>query len=53
MNPKFNNFNLVKKPLLVNEAGVMIYLYTDYLAAKTKTFSHLRSPTQVLTTPRI
>ncbi|WP_054252471.1 ArsR/SmtB family transcription factor [Neofamilia massiliensis] len=38
MNPKFNNFNLVKKPILVNEAGVMIYLYTDYLAAKNKNF---------------
>lgn len=38
MNPKFNNFNLVKKPLLVNEAGLVIYLYTNYLAAKNKDF---------------
>lgn len=38
MNPKFNNFNLVKKPLLVNEAGLVVYLYTNYLAAKNKDF---------------
>lgn len=38
MNPKFNNFNLVKKPLLVNEAGLVVYLYTNYLDAKNKDF---------------
>ena len=36
MKSNFNNFNLIEKPLLVNEAGLMIYLYTDYLASKNK-----------------
>lgn len=38
MKTKFDNFNLVKRPLLVNEAGLVIYLYTNYLAAKNKDF---------------
>lgn len=38
MKTKFDNFNLVKKPLLVNEAGLVVYLYTNYLAAKNKDF---------------
>ena len=38
MNPKFDNFKLIEKPLLVNEAGLVVYLYTNYLAAKNKDF---------------
>ena len=38
MKAHFDNFNLIKKPLLVNEAGLMIYLYTNYLAANNKSF---------------
>ena len=38
MKTHFDNFNLIEKPLLVNEAGLMIYLYTNYLAAKNKNF---------------
>ena len=38
MKTHFNNFNLIEKPLLVNEAGLVIYLYTNYLAAKNKDF---------------
>ena len=38
MKAYFNNFNLIEKPLLVNEAGLVIYLYTNYLAAKNKDF---------------
>ncbi|WP_296112524.1 helix-turn-helix transcriptional regulator [uncultured Anaerococcus sp.] len=38
MKANFNNFNLIEKPLLVNEAGLMIYLYTNYLAASNKDF---------------
>lgn len=38
MKTNFDNFNLIEKPLLVNEAGLMIYLYTNYLAAKNKNF---------------
>ena len=35
---KFKDFKLIRKPLLVNEAGLMIYLYTNYLTAKNKDF---------------
>ena len=35
---KFNDFKLIKKPLLVNEAGLLIYLYTNYLVAENKNF---------------
>lgn len=35
---KFKDFELIRKPLLVNEAGLMIYLYTNYLTAKNKDF---------------
>ena len=38
MKAHFDNFNLIKKPLLVNEAGLLIYLYTNYLAANNKNF---------------
>lgn len=38
MKTHFNNFNLIEKPLLVNEAGLVIYLYTNYLSAKNKNF---------------
>lgn len=38
MKTHFDNFNLIKKPLLVNEAGLMIYLYTNYMSAKNKNF---------------
>lgn len=38
MKTHFDNFNLIEKPLLVNEAGLMIYLYTNYLAANNKNF---------------
>ena len=38
MKAHFDNFNLIKKPLLVNEAGLVIYLYTNYLAANNKSF---------------
>lgn len=38
MKAHFNNFNLIEKPLLVNEAGLVIYLYTNYLAANNKNF---------------
>ena len=38
MQTQFDNFNLIKKPLLVNEAGLMIYLYTNYLATNNKNF---------------
>lgn len=38
MKTHFNNFNLIEKPLLVNEAGLVIYLYTNYLAAKNRNF---------------
>lgn len=38
MKAHFNNFNLIEKPLLVNEAGLVVYLYTNYLAAKNKDF---------------
>lgn len=38
MKTKFDNFNLIEKPLLVNEAGLVVYLYTNYLAAKNKDF---------------
>lgn len=38
MKTHFDNFNLIEKPLLVNEAGLMIYLYTNYLAANNKSF---------------
>lgn len=35
---KFKDFELIRKPLLVNEAGLMLYLYTNYLTAKNKDF---------------
>ena len=38
MKAHFDNFNLIEKPLLVNEAGLIIYLYTNYLAANNKNF---------------
>ncbi|WP_311531383.1 winged helix-turn-helix domain-containing protein [uncultured Anaerococcus sp.] len=38
MKTNFYNFKLIEQPLLVNEAGLMVYLYTDYLAAKNKNF---------------
>lgn len=38
MKTNFYNFKLIKKPLLVNEAGLLIYLYTNYLAANNKNF---------------
>lgn len=38
MKTKFDNFNLIEKPLLVNEAGLVVYLYTNYLSAKNKDF---------------
>lgn len=38
MKTHFDNFNLIEKPLLVNEAGLMIYLYTNYLAANNRNF---------------
>ena len=38
MKTNFYNFRLIEQPLLVNEAGLMIYLYTNYLAAKNKNF---------------
>lgn len=38
MKAHFNNFNLIEKPLLVNEAGLVVYLYTNYLDAKNKDF---------------
>lgn len=38
MKTNFDNFNLIEKPLLVNEAGLVVYLYTNYLAAKNKDF---------------
>lgn len=38
MKTHFDNFNLIEKPLLVNEAGLVIYLYTNYLAANNKSF---------------
>ena len=31
-----NKFKLIKKPLLVNEAGLVIYYYTNWLAASNK-----------------
>ena len=38
MKAHFDNFNLIEQPLLVNEAGLVVYLYTNYLAAKNKNF---------------
>lgn len=38
MKTNFYNFKLIEQPLLVNEAGLMVYLYTNYLAAKNKNF---------------
>ena len=38
MKTQFDNFNLIEKPLLVNEAGLIIYLYTNYLSANNKNF---------------
>lgn len=38
MKTNFDNFKLIEHPLLVNEAGLMVYLYTNYLAAKNKNF---------------
>ena len=38
MKTNFYNFKLIEHPLLVNEAGLMVYLYTNYLAAKNKNF---------------
>lgn len=38
MKTNFDNFNLIEKPLLVNEASLMVYLYTNYLTAKNKDF---------------
>lgn len=38
MKAHFDNFNLIEKPLLVNEAGLIIYLYTNYLSANNKNF---------------
>lgn len=32
----FNKFKLIRKPLLVNEAGLVIYYYTNWLAASNK-----------------
>ena len=36
MNETFNKFKLIRKPLLVNEAGLVIYYYTNWLAASNK-----------------
>lgn len=38
MKAHFDNFNLIENPLLVNEAGLVVYLYTNYLDAKNKDF---------------
>lgn len=38
MKTNFYNFKLIEQPLLVNEAGLMIYLYTNYMSAKNKNF---------------
>ena len=38
MKTHFDNFNLIERPLFVNEAGLVVYLYTNYLAAKNKDF---------------
>lgn len=38
MKTNFYNFKLIEQPLLVNEAGLLIYLYTNYLAANNKNF---------------
>lgn len=36
MKENLNKFKLIKKPLLVNEAGLVIYYYTNWLAASNK-----------------
>lgn len=36
MKENFSKFSLIKKPLLVNEAGLVIYYYTNWLAASNK-----------------
>lgn len=36
MKTQFDNFNLIEKPLLVNEAGFIIYYYTNWLNAKNR-----------------
>lgn len=36
MDQVFNDFNIIEKPLLVNEAGLIIYYYTNWLAASNK-----------------
>lgn len=36
MKETFNKFKLIRKPLLVNEAGLVIYYYTNWLAASNK-----------------
>src|SRR5699024_889154 len=38
MKTHFDNFNLIEKPLLVNEAGLVIYLYTNYRSANSNSF---------------
>lgn len=36
MDQVFNDFNIIEKPLLVNEAGLIIYYYTNWLSASNK-----------------
>ena len=36
MKTHFDNFNLIEKPLLVNEAGFIIYYYTNWLDANNR-----------------